>query len=140
MPAQGKYKLSRNALSPKQRFAVVAALSGPARASVTSLKSLIRKRKVPAGLSWQPDLCVRRGRNFILVHPLVAPEFPSYLEAALKQLRTARFKNTFVLLLARDIATEAGDESPPAKIAGPIVALNVAEKALSSGCALAFES
>jgi hypothetical protein len=119
---------------------LVTALSGNARASITSLKSLIKNGKAPAGLRWQPDLCIRRGKTYILVHPLVAPEFPSYLEAALKQLGRARFKNTYVLLLARDIVTEAGDESPPARIAAPIVALNLAEKALSLGCALAFES
>jgi hypothetical protein len=115
-----------------------ASTSGPAR--VKSLESLIRGGKVPRGLSWRPELCMARGKTAILVHPLVAQEFPSYLETALAQLRKARFKNTHVLLLARDITTEAGDENPPERIPAHIVALRVADRALTLGCALAFES
>jgi hypothetical protein len=131
--------LKKRVLSPQESLALVSAFSGRPRASVTSLRSLIKKRKVPTGLKWQPDLCLRRGKKHILVHVLAAPEFPSYIETVLKQLKSGRYKNTYVLLLARDIAAEAGSDSPPAKVAAPIVALKVTEKALSSGCALALE-
>jgi hypothetical protein len=131
--------LSTKGLSSKQRLAVLTALSTRSRASFTALKSLIRKRKAPAGLKWQPDLCINCGNKHVLIHALVAPEFPSYLETALKQLEGQRYRNTSVLLLAREISSEAGDDLPPARIAAPIVALKVADRALSSGCALAFE-
>jgi hypothetical protein len=132
--------LKKKALSLAQRHALVTAISGGSRPSVTSLRSLIKKKTVPARLKWQPDLCLRRGKENLLIHVLVAPEFPSYIEAVLRQLKNGRYKNTYVLLLARDIATEAGDDSPPVRMAAPVVALKVAEKALCSGCALAFES
>jgi hypothetical protein len=132
--------LKSKTLSLEQRKALLRALSRTAKASITSLQALISKRRIPARLSWRPDICIRLANTSVLVHLLVSSEFPSYLETALAQLKNSRFKNTYVLLLARDIATEGGDETPSGRIAAPLVALNVAEKAMSLGCALAFES
>ena len=131
--------MSKKKLSAREHKALLTAL-GTEKATLTQLDVLISKGYVPARLKWQPDLCIIRGKDRILVHILVSSEFPAYLETAILQLGKPRFKRTYVLLLGQDIVTEAEEGMPPPKILAPIIAANVAEKALELGCALAFES
>ena len=114
-------------LSAKQRKALLTALSISEKASNVPLETLIAKKQVPSLLKWAPDTCISRGKDNLLVHVLVSGEFPVYLEGAIAQLRHQRFKRTHVLLLARDVVAEAGDDSQRARIPAPIVALKVAE-------------
>lgn len=132
--------MNKAALSAKQRKALLTALSISEEASIVPLETLIRKKQAPSLLKWAPDACIKRGRDNLLVHVLVSDEFPLYLEGAIAQLNQQRFKRTHVLLLARDVVTETGDDSQRARIAAPIVALRVADRALALGCALAVES
>lgn len=132
--------MSKAILSAKQRNALLATLSSSEKASIVPLKTLIAERRVPSRLRWAPEICIRRGRDVLLVHVLVSGEFPVYLETPIAQLRQRRFKRTHVLLLARDAAAEAGDGSQQARVPAPIVALKVADRALALGCALAVES
>jgi hypothetical protein len=132
--------LNKETLSAKQRKALLTALSISVKASNVPLETLIAKKQVPSLLKWAPDTCISRGKDNLLVHVLVSGEFPVYLEGAIAQLRRQRFKRTHVLLLARDVVAEAGDDSQRARIPAPIVALKVADRALALGCALAVES
>jgi hypothetical protein len=132
--------LNKETLSAKQQKALLTALSISAKASNVPLETLIAKKQVPSLLKWAPDTCIRRGKDNLLVHVLVSGEFPVYLEGPIAQLRRQRFKRTHVLLLARDVVAEAGDDSQRAPIPAPIVALKVADRALALGCALAVES
>jgi hypothetical protein len=132
--------LSKATLSAKQRKALLTALSLSENASSIPLETLIAEKQVPSLLKWAPDTCIRRGKDNLLVHVLASDEFPVYLEGAIAQLKHQRFKRTHVLLLARDIVAEAGDDSERARIPAPIVAVKVADRALDLGCALAVES
>lgn len=91
-------------------------------------------------MRWAPDVCIRRGKDNLLVHVLVSGEFPAYLEGAIAQLRKQRFKRTHVLILARDVVAETSDGSERAGLPAPSVAYKVADRALALGCALALES
>lgn len=132
--------MKKAALSAEQRKALLTALSISRKASIVRLKTLIQKKRAPSLLKWAPDVCVRRGRDYLLVHVLVSDEIPVYLAGAITQLNQQRFKRTHVLLLARDVVTETGDDSQRARIPASIVALRVADRALALGCALAVES
>ncbi|MGB7718346.1 MAG: hypothetical protein WBL65_00515 [Bryobacteraceae bacterium] len=132
--------MSKAILPAKQRNALLAALSSSENASIVPLKTLIAEGRVPSRLRWAPEVCIKRGRDVLLVHVLVSCEFPAYLEAPITQLKRQRFKRTHVLLLARDAATEAGDGNQQARVPAPIVALKVADRALGLGCAVAVES
>ncbi len=132
--------MSKAIFSAEQRDALLAALSTSEKASIVSLKTLIAKRRVPSLLRWAPEICIRRGKDNLLVHVLVSGEFPTYLEGAIAQLKKQRFKRTHVLLLARNVIAEASEGGGQAGISAPIVALRVADRALALGCALAVES
>jgi hypothetical protein len=132
--------LSKAIFSARQRDALLAALSSSEKASIVPLETLIAERRVPSRLRWAPAICIRRGKDTLLVHLLVSDEFPAYLGDAIAQLRQPRFKKTHVLLLARDVVAEGSDSNYHARIPAPIVALKAADRALALGCALAVES
>ena len=58
----------------------------------------------------------------------------------IKSLKTNNYPKVRVLIFARDLGLEATEEVPPTNFPAPYAAAAVAEKALSLGCALAFES
>jgi len=127
-------------LSRKSEAQVLRKLSYSFPATSTNLDRLIRQGKVPKKLQWQPSLCIERGEETILVHILVSQDFPAYLESAIEGLRKGGFENVCVLILARDVMLEATEDAPQTPLPAPYAASEVAEKAMSLGCALAFEA
>lgn len=132
--------MSMRQLSSKSKSQVLRRLSHSGPTSPTSLDLLISGGRLPRDLKWQPSLCIMRGEETILVHILASPDFPPYLERVIENLRAGGFLRVSVLILARDLILEATEESPPAHLPAPYAASAVAEKALSLGCALAFEA
>jgi hypothetical protein len=126
-------------LSSKSKSQILRRLAHTSPTRETSLNTLISKGKVPAGLQWQPSLCLTRGKETILVHVLASPDFPTYLERVIKGMKDTGFGNVRVLVLARDLMLEATEELPPSQLPAPYAASAVADKALSLGCGLAFE-
>lgn len=132
--------MSMRHLSSKSKSQMLRRLSHRGPTSLTSLEVLIGAGKLPPDLKWQPSLCVMRGEETILVHILAAPDFPTYLERAINDLREGGFSKVSVLIFARDLMLEATEELPPTYLAAPYAASAVAEKALNLGCGLAFEA
>jgi hypothetical protein len=132
--------MSVRQLSSRSKSQVLRRLSHKGQASPTTLDTLIGDGKLPKDFKWQPSLCIARGDETILVHILASPDFPPYLERAIKKLRDDGFQNVYVLVLARDLMLEATEEVPPTRCPAPYAASAVAEKAMSLGCALAFEA
>jgi len=104
------------------------------------LERLIGEKKLPEDLRWEPSLCIARGDETILVHILASRDFPAYLESAIEKLRKGGFNDVCVLILARDVMLEATEDAPRIPLPAPYAASAVAEKAMSLGCALAFEA
>ena len=132
--------MSARQLSLKFKSQVLRRLSHKGQASETSLDALISDGKVPQDLKWQPSWCIARGEETILVHVLASQDIPPYLERAIKKLREDGLQNVYVLILARDLILEGTEDAPPTSLPAPYAASAVAEKAMSLGCALAFEA
>src|SRR5258708_25929413 len=104
-------------------------------ASVTDFASLIKARRVPAKLKWQPDLCLTKGSNSILLHVLAEPEsadysvIPSHVERAAVDLKV-KYPKTAVFVFAR--------HSP--EVWGARRASRVAQTCLDKGLGLLFEA
>ena len=120
---------------------ILSRLAHSGSTSETTIEELIADGSIPADFKWQPALCVRRGDETILVHVLVSPEFPVYLEKLIKEkLRPSGYSNVHILIFARDMILEAAEDRPPAFQPAPYSAAAVAESAITLGCALAFEA
>src|SRR5260221_11518978 len=132
--------MSVRQLSSKSRSQMLRRLSHRGPTSLTSLDALIDVGKLPADLKWQPSLCIVRGEETILVHVLASPDFPTYLERVISDLKNGGFSKVYVLIFARDLMLEATEEIPPTYLPAPYAASAVAEKALNLGCGLAFEA
>jgi hypothetical protein len=132
--------MSGRKLSAKLQTQVLRKLSSGSQASLSTVDDLIRRRKVPKDLGWQPSLCITRGDETILVHTLLSPDFPAYLARVIEKLRTRGFVKVQILVLARDLILEATEDRPPTPLPAPYAAARVAEQALSLGCGLAFEA
>jgi hypothetical protein len=127
-------------LSSKSKSQILRRLSYKSAASETSLKALMKGRKIPKDLQWEPSWCITRGDETILVYVLASQDIPPYLEAAIEKLREGGCQNAYVLILARDLMLEATEDTPPTPLPAPYAASAVAEKAMNLGCALAFEA
>lgn len=132
--------MSGQKLSSKLQTQVLRKLSSGIQASQSTVDALVRRHRVPKDLGWQPSLCITRGDETILVHTLVSPDFPAYLERVIEKLRGRGFTKVHILILARDLILEATEDLPPSPLPAPYAAAGVAEQALSLGCALAFEA
>src|SRR5258708_39894958 len=95
--------MSVRQLSSKSRSQMLRRLSHRGPTSLTSLDALIDVGKLPADLKWQPSLCIVRGEETILVHVLASPDFPTYLERVISDLKNGGFSKVYVLIFARDL-------------------------------------
>src|SRR5260370_21449061 len=107
-------------------------------AQVVGFEELLQQGLVPADLQLQPDICLKHGQQAVLVHFLTSGQIPEYVIKASDCLKSVH-PNTYVLILARHVATEKSETSSSLPIPAPYVAAAVAEEAHTLGCGVAFE-
>jgi hypothetical protein len=132
--------MSVRQVSPRLKSQVLRKLAHGGQPWLTSVEVLISDGRIPKDLKWQPSFCVTRDTDIILVHILASPDFPTYLERVIGDLKKHGPSRVYVLILARDLILEATEELPPTHLPAQYAAAAIAEKALSLGCALAFEA